>query len=281
MSSLETRSLDGRRRTLPSVWTLNGPAFTPDSSVVSDVVPSANYGDRRNDRVPDLIVLHYTGFADTKTAIARLTTAGTEISAHYIVQEDGKIIQCVPESRRAWHAGASSWAGESDVNSASIGIEIVNGGHDRGLPPYPLRQIAAVIALSRGIMIRRNIPRHRVVGHSDIAPGRKQDPGEHFPWQLLADSGVGYYVSPVKIVAGPTLAVGSTGSEVRALQEGLVQLGYDLPITGQYDFPTLEVVTAFQRHYRPALFDGIADRSTVSTLRTLLARRSIPTALAA
>ena len=281
MSSLETRSLDGRRRMLPSVWMMNAPAFMPDSSVVSDIVPSANYGERRNDRVPDLIVLHYTGFADAATAIARLTTAGTEISAHYIVQEDGKIIQCVPESRRAWHAGASSWAGENAINSISIGIEIVNGGHDRGLPAYPLRQIAAVIALCRGIMIRRNIPRHRIVGHSDIAPGRKQDPGEHFPWQLLADSGVGYYAPPARIVDGPTLAVGSTGQDVRALQESLVQLGYDLPATGQYDFPTLETVAAFQRHYRPALIDGIADRSTLLTLKQLLAQRSIPTALAA
>lgn len=278
---METRLPSGRRSPLPSVWTTNGPVFMPDSSVVSEVVPSANYGDRRNDRMPSLIVLHYTGFADERTAIARLTTTGTETSAHYLVLEDGRVLQLVPESKRAWHAGASSWAGEADVNSISIGIEIVNGGHDRGLPAYPLRQIAAVITLCKGIMIRRNIPRHRVVGHSDIAPGRRQDPGEHFPWQLLADSGVGYCVPQARITPGSTLAVGSTGDDVRALQEGLAQLGYDLPITGQYDFPTLEIVAAFQRHYRPALFDGIADNSTLLTLKRLLAQRAIPSPLAA
>ena len=104
---------------------------------------------------------------------------------------------------RAWHAGASTWGAETDVNSCSIGVEIVNGGHDYDLPAYPLRQIAAVIALCKGIMIRRNIPRERVLGHSDVSPGRKQDPGEKFPWQLLADSGVGLFVLPAKIVPGP------------------------------------------------------------------------------
>ena len=248
--------------------------FIPDSSVVADVIPSGNYGERRNGREPDLIVLHYTGMAEGRMAVQRLTTVGTEVSAHYIVLEDGRIIQSVSESRRAWHAGASTWAGEADINSSSIGIEIINGGHDYGLPPYPLRQVAAVIALCKGIMIRRNIPRHRVIGHSDISPGRKQDPGEKFPWALLAASGVGQYVPPAKIVAGPTMAVGAAGDNVRALQEALASYGYGVTVSGIFDFATVEVVTAFQRHFRPELIDGIADVSTVTTLKNLLAARA-------
>ena len=138
--------------------------FTPDSSIASDVIPSANYGDRNKGRQPDMILLHYTGMPDVEGAIAQLCTAGTEVSAHYIVLEDGRIVQCVPESKRAWHAGVSSWAGEEDINSCSIGIEIINRGHDWGYPDFPLRQIAAVIALCRGIMLRRKVPSHRVLG---------------------------------------------------------------------------------------------------------------------
>lgn len=248
--------------------------FIPDSSVVSDVIPSANYGDRRDERAPDMIVLHYTGMSDAEVAIRRLTNAGTEVSAHYIVREDGRIIQCVPESLRAWHAGAATWGADNDVNSCSIGIEIVNGGHDYGLPPYPIRQIAAVIALCKGIMIRRNIPRERVLGHSDVAPCRKLDPGEKFPWQLLADSGVGLYVMPAKIVPGPTLEIGATGADVLALQEALAGYGYSITASGQYDSTTRDVVAAFQRHFRPAQVDGIADPSTLTTLRDLLNARS-------
>ena len=147
--------------------------FTPDSSIASDVVPSANFGDRNLDRLPDMIVLHYTGMPDVEGAIAKLCTAGTDVSAHYIVLEDGRIIQSVPESKRAWHAGAASWAGEEDINSCSIGIEIVNRGHDWGYPEFPLRQIAAVIALCRGIILRRKVPPHRVLGrHRGVQDAR-------------------------------------------------------------------------------------------------------------
>ena len=129
--------------------------FFPESSVVSDVVPSANYGDRRGERAPDMIVLHYTGMTDAEVAIRRLTVAGTEVSAHYIVREDGRIIQSVPEQLRAWHAGPSTWGAETDINSCSIGVEIVIGGIDYDLPPYPLRLIAAVIALCPAEMTTR------------------------------------------------------------------------------------------------------------------------------
>ena len=176
--------------------------FTPDSSVVSDVIPSPNFGERNNGRLPDMILLHYTGMPDVEGAMARLCTAGTDVSAHYVVLEDGRIVQCVPEAKRAWHAGAASWAGEEDINSCSIGIEIINRGHDWGYPDFPLRQIAAVIALCRGIMLRHDLPTHRVLGHSDVAPSRKKDPGEKFPWHSLANSGVGHWVQAAPIVRG-------------------------------------------------------------------------------
>src|SRR3954467_10898625 len=245
--------------------------FTPDSSVVSDVIPSANYGERAGGREPDMIVLHYTGMPDVEGALTRLCTPGTDVSAHYVVLEDGRIVQCVPEAKRAWPAGASFWAGEADVNSCSIGVEIVNRGHDWGYPEFPRRQIAAVIALCRGIMLRRNIPPHRVLGHSDVAPARKQDPGEKFPWHSLANSGVGHWVYPAPIVPGEVLKSGASGDDVRDLQQALRRYGYGIEASAKYDAATTEVVTAFQRHFRPAKVDGIADRSTLQTLRALLA----------
>ena len=245
--------------------------FTPDSSVVSDVIPSANFGERNNSRLPDMIVLHYTGMPDVEGALARLCTAGTDVSAHYVVLEDGRIVQCVPEAKRAWHAGAAYWAGEQDINSCSIGIEIVNRGHDWGYPDFPLRQIAAVITLCRGIMLRHELPAHRVLGHSDVAPSRKKDPGEKLPWHSLANSGVGHWVQAAPIVRGVSLKLGAAGSDVQRLQEALAHYGYGIPVNGSYDGPTMEVVTAFQRHFRPERVDGIADHSTLTTLQGLLA----------
>ena len=245
--------------------------FTPDSSIASDVIPSMNYGDRHKGRLPDMILLHYTGMPDVEGAIAQLCTAGTDVSAHYIVLEDGRIVQCVPEAKRAWHAGVASWSGEEDINSCSIGVEIVNRGHDWGYPDYPLRQIAAVIALCRGIMLRRKVPTHRVLGHSDVAPARKKDPGEKFPWHSLANSGVGHWVQPAPIVRGETMKLGTEGDDVGHLQQALARYGYAIPINGKYDGTTMEVVTAFQRHFRPARVDGVADHSTLTTLQALLA----------
>lgn len=245
-------------------------SFMPDSSVVADVIPSVNYGDRRSGAVPDMIVLHYTGMPDTDAALKRLCSAGTNVSAHYVVHEDGRIIQCVQESARAWHAGASSWAGETDINSCSIGVEIANSGHDWGYPDFPRRQIAAVIALCRGIAVRRNIAPQRVLAHSDVAPSRKKDPGEKFPWELLAASKVGHWVRPEPIRdGGERLGPGSIGEEVGELQRMLSNYGYGLDVTDAYDAQTFEVVAAFQRHFRPAKVDGIADASTVATLRKL------------
>jgi N-acetylmuramoyl-L-alanine amidase len=258
--------------------------FTPDSSIASDVIPSPNYGDRNQGRLPDMILLHYTGMPDVEGAIAQLCTAGTEVSSHYIVLEDGRIVQSVPESKRAWHAGVSFWAGEEDINSCSIGIEIINRGHDWGYPDFPLRQIAAVIALCRGIMLRRNVAPHRVLGHSDVAPARKKDPGEKFPWHSLANSGVGHWVQPAPIVRGETLKLGSISDDVGGLQAALARYGYSVPTHGKFDGPTMEAVTAFQRHFRPARVDGIADHSTMATLHALLASLpadAVPTQAAA
>src|SRR6185437_10838332 len=170
-------------------------------------------------------------------------------------------------------------AGEDDINSCSIGIEIVNRGHDWGYPEFPLRQIAAVIALCRGITLRRNVPPHRVLAHSDVAPSRKKDPGEKFPWHSLANSGVGHWVQPAPIVRSEGIRLGAISDEVRGLQQALAHYGYGLSITGKYDTTTMEVVTAFQRHFRPTKVDGIADHSTLVTLQALLI--SLPSEAAA
>ena len=211
-----------------------------------------------------------SGSEDVEAAIAQLCTSGTDVSAHYIVLEDGRIVQCVPEAKRAWHAGVSSWAGEEDINSCSIGVEIVNPGHDWGYPDFPPRQIAAVIALCRGIMLRRNVPSHRVLAHSDVAPSRKKDPGEKFPWHSLANSGVGHWVQPAPVVRGETLKLGTISDDVHNLQQALARYGYGVPTNGKYDGATMEVVAAFQRHFRPAHVDGVADHSTLTTLHSLL-----------
>lgn len=218
-----------------------------------------------------MLVLHYTGMASGEAALRRLCDPAAEVSAHYVVLEDGRVSQLVPEDRRAWHAGAGAWAGERDLNSCSIGIEIAHPGHAGGLPPYPAGQVAAVIRLARDIVARRAIPAWRVLGHSDVAPARKEDPGELFPWDTLHAAGIGHWVQPVAIADGPLLAAGDRGPPVERLQGTLAGYGYDCPATGLYDEATMSVVTAFQRHFRPERVDGIADRSTVETLHALLA----------
>jgi N-acetylmuramoyl-L-alanine amidase len=195
------------------------------------------------------------------------------VSSHYLVHEDGRIDQLVPEARRAWHAGVSSWDGERDINSRSVGIEIVNPGHEFGYPDFPEKQIGAVIALSRDIVERRHIRPDRVVAHSDIAPGRKIDPGEKFPWARLAASGIGLWVTPAPSTEGPALATGARGEQVAELQRLLARYGYGIEPSGDYDDATATIVSAFQRHFRPARVDGIADGSTQKTLAALLEKR--------
>jgi N-acetylmuramoyl-L-alanine amidase len=254
------------------------PAFSPDSFIVADVVPSPNHDERKDDRLTDLILLHYTGMPTGEGALERLCALESKVSAHYVVFEDGRIVQCVPEERRAWHAGVSSWAGETDINSCSIGIEIVNPGHEFGYPDFPLRQTAAVIALCKSILTRRGpISSDRVLAHSDVAPARKQDPGEKFPWDRLSESGVGHWVRPAPLkLEGPSLKPGESGEAVTRLQRTLHSYGYGIAESGSYDDATRAVVAAFQRHFRPARVDGIADASTLLTLRALSETRPAP-----
>ncbi|HLH94054.1 MAG TPA: N-acetylmuramoyl-L-alanine amidase [Xanthobacteraceae bacterium] len=249
--------------------------FRPDSSLVAEVRPSPNHGERKLSGKPDMIVLHYTGMSDTDAALAKLCAAGTDVSAHYVVMENGHIVQCVPEERRAWHAGAASWEGETDVNSCSIGIEIANPGHSHGYPNFPKRQIAAVIMLCRSILTRHRIPPWRVLGHSDVAPNRKKDPGEKFPWDALYKAGIGLWVkaAPV-VVGGPLFVLGEKDQTIREVQERLSKYGYDVPISGDYDGQTRDVVAAFQRHFRPARVDGVVDTSTIVTIGALSAARA-------
>ena len=250
-------------------------ALRPDSCVVAEVRPSPNHGERKFNAKPDMIVLHYTGMRDTEAALVKLCSAGSEVSTHYVVMEDGYIVQCVPETRRAWHAGAAVWEGESDINSCSIGIEIANPGHSHGYPDFPKRQIAAVTALCRSIFTRYRIPAWRVLGHSDVAPARKQDPGEKFPWRLLSDSGIGLWVRPAPIVpGGPVFVLGESDPAIADMQALLGQYGYNVPASGDFDGATHDVIAAFQRHFRPAQVDGIADTSTIATIKAVLAARN-------
>ena len=230
--------------------------------------PSPNFDERKGP--VDILLMHYTGMETAEAAAERLCSAEARVSAHYMICEDGQVIRMVPEELRAWHAGVSSWAGETDINSRSIGIEIVNGGHDFGCPPYPEAQMRVVEALSREIVERWNIPARRVIAHSDVAPARKADPGEWFDWARLARAGVGLWVEPEEIVEGPSLAKGERGDHVADLQFMLADYGYGVEVMGRYDETTEQVVTAFQRHFRQAKVDGVADISTIMTLRRLL-----------
>lgn len=241
--------------------------FNPDYPHAR-VVPSPNHGERL--RPISALALHYTGVPTSESALELLCSPIAQVSAHYFVEEDGRVLQLVPEERRAWHAGASFWAGETDMNSASIGIEIVHPGHANPRP-YPARQIEAVIALCKDICARHAIPPERVLAHSDIAPGRKTDPGEFFPWAFLARAGVGRYVSPLAPDSGPALERGASGAEVARLQRSLAEFGYKIDASGFYDDETATVVAAFQRHYRPERVDGRGDVSTLDALARLLA----------
>jgi N-acetylmuramoyl-L-alanine amidase len=256
--------------------------FAPDSSVVAEVDPSPNFGERKDGRRPDMILLHYTGMRHADAALELLKASGSDVSCHYFVHEDGRIVQLVQENCRAWHAGKAFWAGETDINTCSIGIEIVNPGHDHGYPPFPKRQIAAVTALCRSIQTRHTIPPTRVLAHSDVAPARKQDPGEKFPWRTLYDSGVGHWVKPAPIMEfGQTLRPGDRSNAVATMQSLLGDYGYAIEVNSEYDGATRDVVSAFQRHFRPERVDGIFDASTRSTLQELLAHRGSGRTMAA
>lgn len=233
---------------------------------------SPNFNDRK---LPiSMLVLHYTGMESAEAARDRLCDASAEVSAHYLVLEDGSVEQLVNEDKRAWHAGVGSWNGITDVNSASIGIEIVNGGHnfplaDGSLPPFPDMQILAVIKLCKEIIERHDIPQSNIVGHSDIAPARKEDPGEHFPWSGLAAAGVGLWPSDLTDDDRVLFEPNDRDRGVAILQRGLAEIGYRLSVTGQLDDETQSVIRALQRRYRPTRIGGIIDMQVVDIIKRL------------
>ncbi|GLQ19842.1 N-acetylmuramoyl-L-alanine amidase [Algimonas porphyrae] len=222
--------------------------------------PSPNHDERT---LPiSMLVLHYTGMETGAAALERLTESAAKVSAHYLVEEDGRVFQLVEDDRRAWHAGVSAWNGISNVNSASIGIEIVNGGHDYGLPAYPDVQINALIPLCKRLIRRFDIRPQNIVGHSDIAPDRKDDPGERFPWAGLAAAGIGLWPGEGngdrRILFGPD----DRDRGVALLQRGLAGIGYCIEIDGVMSPLSVNVVQAFQRRYRPDQIDGHVDMET-------------------
>jgi len=236
----------------------------PDSKLATLWCPSPSYGVRNNGRVIDMLVLHYTGMETAEGALDWLTREEAKVSAHYLVDEEGRITQMVAEADRAWHAGLGSWAGETDLNSCSIGIEV---------------QMQAVEALCLDILGRYTIPPERVLGHSDVAPGRKRDPGEKFDWARLGRAGIGLWVEPVPPAGDEGLGEGDENESVTALQRDLRDYGYGVEVTSTYGKGVGQVVEAFQRHFRPLRVDGRADQSTRDTLaRLLAARRASPMA---
>jgi N-acetylmuramoyl-L-alanine amidase len=247
--------------------------FTADHASAS-VQPSPNHGERAGGRRPDMLLLHYTGMGTAQGALDWLCREESQVSSHYFVFEDGRVVQLVPEVCRAWHAGKSLWRGEADINSQSIGIEIANPGHPGGLPHFPDEQIAAVIRLCRDCGARWAIPPERVLAHSDVAPIRKVDPGERFPWARLHAAGVGHWVEPTPISGGRFFQEGDRGQPIEALQSMLSLYGYGTEISGEFSAELTGTVEAFQRHFRQERVDGIADFSTIDTLHRLL--RALP-----
>lgn len=229
--------------------------------------PSPNWDARV--RPPDMVVLHYTGMRSGAAALERLRDPAAKVSAHYLVEEDGRVFALVSEERRAWHAGVSYWAGERDCNGASIGVELVNPGAEWGYRDFPPAQVDALCALLDEMRGRWTLPDARILGHSDVAVGRKVDPGERFPWADLERRGHGLWAEPAP-APGATLGEGDEGLGVLALQAGLSRLGYDAPPTGGFDPATAAVVAAFQRHWRPTQVDGVADGDTRARLTALL-----------
>jgi N-acetylmuramoyl-L-alanine amidase len=210
--------------------------------------PSPNQDDRGGAAI-DMLVLHYTGMRSAQEALERLCDPAVKVSAHYTIDEDGTVYAHVPEARRAWHAGMAYWAGASDINARSIGIELVNPGHESGYREFTEDQIAALITLCHSILMRHPIPSWHVLGHSDVAPARKEDPGELFPWEGLAKAGIGLW---------PQAAAGDLGADA------LSRFGYDP------NAPQDKVIIAFQRHFRPKKLDGQWDSECAGLLASLL-----------
>jgi N-acetylmuramoyl-L-alanine amidase len=221
--------------------------------------PSPNHDARPDGAAIDILVLHYTGMRTAEEALTRLCDPVARVSAHYTIDTDGRIYRHVPEERRAWHAGVSFWAGERNVNARSIGIELVNPGHEFGYVPFADAQIGALIDLSSGIFARHAVVPHRVVGHSDVAPPRKTDPGELFPWKELAQYAIGIW---------PGASPPAGEAPFARVAEMLSQFGYGVPPA--VDWSLQSVIAAFQRRFRPEKIDGVADPETVARLAALV-----------
>lgn len=231
--------------------------------------PSPNYDDRQAGI--DMLVLHYTGMKSAAEALQRMCDPEAGVSAHYMVDEDGAVYQLVPEEKRAWHAGKSSWRGKDGINHCSVGVEIVNPGHEWGYRPFTILQMKSVIALCQGIVARHSIPARNVVAHSDIAPERKEDPGELFEWKWLAQEGIGLYPDvPEHYENHILLQQGDEGAAVKAMQTQLAAYGYLVTADGSYTPETATVVKAFKRHFCPqylnAPWDNVAARALEGVL---------------
>ena len=220
--------------------------------------------DNRAPPVPlQFIVLHYTGMETGEAALQRLCDPTSKVSAHYLIEEDGRVFNLVDEKNRAWHAGKSKWQNIDDINSASIGIELVNPGHQFGYRAFPTAQIDMAKKLIREIAARHNMNLNTcVLAHADVAPERKEDPGELFPWKELAAEGIGLWATNVQ----PSDYEFADDTEVQKL---LRAIGYDVPDTGSYDQPTRAALLAFQRHHHPENLTGTPERETVARLRAL------------
>ena len=227
-------------------------------------LPSPNQDDRPADTPIDMLILHYTGMRTAREAIDRLRDPIARVSSHYVVDEDGAVLRLVPEERCAFHAGISYWRGHTGLNGRSIGIEIVNPGHEWGYRDFPVLQLAAVCDLCLAILAEYPIPARNVVAHSDVAPDRKQDPGEKFDWGSLAANGVGLWPEQV-----PDLGVLGAAHDAAALIEvraALAAIGYRVAPEGTFDPSLATVLRAFQRHWRPEAITGEADDGTRARL---------------
>ena len=221
--------------------------------------PSPNWDERA---LPvSMIVLHYTGMPSAEEAIERMCDPAAKVSAHYCIDEDGTVTRLVPEDKRAWHAGRSYWRGITDVNSASVGIELVNPGHEWGYRPFPDAQMEALVPLLAAIKARHDVPRANIVGHSDVAPARKEDPGELFDWPALARAGLCHALPPAQLVP----------PDEAAARAAMMRFGYP-------DAPTTALMRAFQRRWRPARCDGVLDAETMGLALAVGALRTGGTA---
>ncbi|SDH70126.1 N-acetylmuramoyl-L-alanine amidase [Roseospirillum parvum] len=218
--------------------------------------PSPNHGPRPAGIAIDLLIVHYTGMTSARAALERLCDPVAQVSAHYLIEEDGTAHQLVPEERRAWHAGVAHWAGAGNINDRSIGIELVNPGHEFGYRPFPASQIDRLIELATAIRARHPIPVQRVIGHADVAPSRKQDPGELFPWPRLAEHGLGLWPDPDRPPPAELLT--------QPPEDLLRLIGYDTA-----DLPAS--LCAFQRHFLPDHLSAQADPPTVRRLAQVAA----------